>query len=711
MSNTHKKDTGKIKRRDFLASSSVFALGTALGLTPKIALGSNNPMLIAPPDAKVAKLAIYPSIGVCRVGNSEKYFLAPEIPGLAPEPEGGFKDGVSKIKKQAQRFRVYAFDKKGRVIREVVNNGKESIEWKVKVANAKAAWYEFNNPLDMGSYAPGLAGKLRNNFYTGKDREVLEIAPEETSITGKNVNADGNGSQYKMIGDFWSEPNKHQVKLGDLRTDDSGRLIVVPGDGAGDSAMRQSPINNFADNDGWYDDWADGYVKAEVTLAGGESVKVEPAWVACSGPNFAPEIDPFITMYDVVRDVMINGKKKPLDHKPKGKLSFRQEIYPFFRRLGLMEWTTAAANFREGWIKLEDFLDPAYIEKLADPKASNKGLRMEVFNQFRHPKDYKFYNNADDFQDNIQYKIPYMLGSGVNYDFSPAHWFTMPQMQFDILKEWAEGNFINDLNEKRKVDETKDFEDIPLDQQPMALIRAALEPLSGGAFHPGVELTWPLRQQGVYRDDEPYRLKVDPDPQPMWKQAEKLGLLLTPQAAFGNAERSKMPSGESYSYYNLPKDSPIGPQKPGDMTRWLGLPWHPDAFSCQQVMYANDFPNATWWPALLPIDIMPEYCFKQLEREDLDDESKLKFYNDRQLWTRGVTGIGYHVQGSYDDGLERMVALWSHMGFVLKRKRPENLSDELKKLIPEEVYVETGRGSMDLYTNSQPNTGLPKNED
>lgn len=701
------KPTSKIQRRDFLATTSVFGLGAISGLVPRVALGANDPLMIAPKGAKIAKLAIYPSIGVCRVGNGDGYFLAPEIPGMAPKPEGGYKEGPSKIKKQAQRFRIYAFDNKNRVVREVTAKT-DKIHWKVKVANAKAAWYEFNNPLDMGTFAPGLAGKLRNNFYVGEEREILEIAPDETKIKGKNTNSDGKDLTKYMVGDFWEEPNKVSVNLGHLRTDKDGRLIVVPGDGVGNSAMRQSPIDNFADNDGWYDDWADGYVKAEVSLDGVTNMEVEPAWVSCCGPNYAPEIEPFITLYDVVRDVMVNGKQKPLEQKPELPLSFREEIYPFFKRLGQMQWISAAANFREGWIDLEDFSDPKYIKVLSDPNQNNKKNRMHVFNQFRHPKDYKFYNSSEDFTNDVQYKIPYMLGSGVNYSFSPAHWFTMPEMQFWILQQWAQGNFVDDLDERPKAENTGKFEDIPLDQQPMALIRAALEPLSGGAFHPGVELTWPLRQQGIYRDDMPFRIKVQNDAEPLWKQTQKLGLLLTPEAAFGNAKRSKTPSGESYSYYNLPKESPINAQKPGDLTRWLGLPWHPDAFSCQSVMYSNDFPNATWWPALLPIDVMPEYCFRQLEREDLDDEEKLKFFNDRQLWTRGVTGVGYHVQGSYNDGLERMVALWPHMGIVLKHKRPENLSAKLKSLIPEEIYVETERGSMNLYTNSQPNKGLPK---
>ncbi|MEM1119416.1 MAG: CTQ-dependent glycine oxidase GoxA [Bacteroidota bacterium] len=709
MSATPKKTTGSsVKRRDFLATAGLFAAGTSMGLSPTISLGKSNPLQIAPAGAAIAKLAIYPSIGVCRVGNSPEFFYAPEIPGLPPKPQGGFKDGANKIKKQAQRFRVYAFDEQGRVIREIKSN-QDTITWKVQLANTKAAWYEFNNPLDMGDYAPGLSGKLRNSFFVGKDREVLEIRSEEVHITGTNKNNNGQEEQYHLQGRFWSAPNQVEVPLGDLRTDDQGRLIVVPGNGKSNSAMRQSPINNFSDNDGWYDDWADGYVKAEVQIDGqGSPIEVEPAWVACCGPNFAPEIPAFITMYDVVRDVMLHGKQKPLINPPAERLSFKEEIYPFFRRLGLMEWTTAAANFREGWIEIGDFLDPKYIARLADNSANDKEFRMRVFGQFRHPKDYKFYNKADDFTDNVQYKIPYMLGSGVNYSFSPAHWFTMPQLQFEILERWAKGDFINDYQERSLADSTQRFEDIPLDQQPMALIRAALEPLSGGAFHPGVELTWPLRQQAIYRDDLPFRIRVQADPKPVYEQTEKLGLLLTPKACFGAAQRSKTPSGEAYSYYNVPEDSPVAAQKPGDLTRWLGLPWHPDAFSCQQVMYSNDFPNAAWWPALLPIDVLPEYCYNQLERDDLDDATKLKFYNDRQSWSRGVAGIGYHVQGSYDDGLERMVALWSAMGFVLKRKRPNNLSADLKKVIPEELYVETGRGSMDLYTESLPNQGLRK---
>ncbi|MFT5527897.1 MAG: hypothetical protein ACI9HK_005883, partial [Pirellulaceae bacterium] len=380
----------------------------------------------------------------------------------------GYKDGQEKIKKQAQRFRIYAFDDQGRVVREVTG-GKDTITWTVKLANTKAAWYEFNNPLDMGEFVRAIPGKLRNNFFVGKERECLEIAPDEVSITGNGTNAAGKDSKYEMADVFWRPPNEVKVTLGRLETDNQGRLVVVPGGGAGAPAPPGTPIDNFADNDGWYDDWADGWVKAEVTLEDGSKVEVDPAWVACCGPDFAPEILPFVTLYDVVRDVMVNGKKKPLEEMPSGRLSFRGEIYPFFRRLGLMEWVSAASDLREGWIQTGDFLDPQYMKKLADPSPANQAFREKVFQQFRHPDEYKFYENDGEFKEKIQYKIPYMLGSGVNYDFSPAHWFAMPKLCFDILEQWSKGNFVDDLDVVTAAEKTGKFEDVPLGQQPMAL--------------------------------------------------------------------------------------------------------------------------------------------------------------------------------------------------------------------------------------------------
>jgi hypothetical protein len=46
----------------------------------------------------IKQLAIYPAIGIARVGNSPEYFFASDIPGKAPVPEGGYKDGNNLFK-------------------------------------------------------------------------------------------------------------------------------------------------------------------------------------------------------------------------------------------------------------------------------------------------------------------------------------------------------------------------------------------------------------------------------------------------------------------------------------------------------------------------------------------------------------------------------------------------------------------------------------
>ena len=158
-------------------------------------------------------------------------------------------------------------------------------------------------------------------------------------------------------------------------------------------------------------------------------------------------------------------------------------------------------------------------------------------------------------------------------------------------------------------------------QQPAALTEAALEPCSGGAFHPGVELSYYLRLPPLYARagdprQEPFRIALgDRD-----SLIQNVGRLLTTETAMQGGNGAP---------------PPIGPQMPGDLTRWMGLPWQCDAFSCQQVLMQEDFPTAVWWPALLPVDVLPEVYYLQLLREDLPASERQRFYNSRVAWSRG----------------------------------------------------------------------------
>src|SRR5436305_1800996 len=65
----------------------------------------------APRLGRIVRCAIYPPVGITRVGNSpSRYFLSPEVPGVRPLPEGGYKDVEGRILRQGVRYRVYGFD-------------------------------------------------------------------------------------------------------------------------------------------------------------------------------------------------------------------------------------------------------------------------------------------------------------------------------------------------------------------------------------------------------------------------------------------------------------------------------------------------------------------------------------------------------------------------------------------------------------------------
>jgi hypothetical protein len=346
-----------------------------------------------------------------------------------------------------------------------------------------------------------------------------------------------------------------------------------------------------------------------------------------------------------------------------------------------MQWVSSAAATREGWINVGDFSDVEYIKMLAQlpskktPK--NNQLRDNAFKAFRDP-------NSAEMQ---QYGIPYMVGSGIDYQASPKRWYNMPDYQYWMLEQWHKGNYVNDFTGVPAQGPCV-IGDLPIEAQPEALTRAALEPLSGGNFHPGVELTWVLGHGELFEDDEPFRIKLGDRP----TLYQDIGPLITFDKVFP-------PTSGTYD----PDDYPIGPQMPGDLTRWMGLPWQPDAFSCQNVNFANDFPTVVWWPALLPVDVMPEFAFKQMSRTNLAMDERLKFASVRVPWARGAAGIGYHANASYFDGLNRMVFLVDQMGVVVKKDTPADL---IAKGLPAQMFVEVDRGSMDLEFHEQPNTGI-----
>jgi len=154
-------------RREFLRASA--AVGGA------VAAGGIAGCVSSSGDAPIVKVAIHPAVGIGRVGNSrESFFFGPEVPGALPHASGGFKDPHGAVARQAARFRLFGFDRHGRVVREVTARDGE-LTWRVHVANSKAAWYEFNTAFDIPGATPA---SRRNANVRGSARERLAVAPQ-----------------------------------------------------------------------------------------------------------------------------------------------------------------------------------------------------------------------------------------------------------------------------------------------------------------------------------------------------------------------------------------------------------------------------------------------------------------------------------------------------------------------------------------------------
>ena len=131
--------------------------------------------------SQIARVEIFPPIGIARVGDSGtlpdgkpdplspeiEYFYGPEVPGLTDHPFGSFRDSQRRIKRQvrfqsllivsatmlrpvkAARFRVYAYDKQGKVLGEINSTHGYALTWKVHVANKKAANFLFHGRVSL----------------------------------------------------------------------------------------------------------------------------------------------------------------------------------------------------------------------------------------------------------------------------------------------------------------------------------------------------------------------------------------------------------------------------------------------------------------------------------------------------------------------------------------------------------------------------------
>jgi L-Lysine epsilon oxidase N-terminal/L-lysine epsilon oxidase C-terminal domain/Iron-containing redox enzyme len=434
---------------------------------------------------------IYPGIGFARVGNCpDQFFLGPEVPGRPADAEGRFKDRQGRIKRQAARFRVYGFDADGNILRELTAT-EADVTWTVRLANKKAAWAEFRGAAaELRANAGGNPLPLRNAAIS--DRESLVIDPGPRSISGPSrlgVRFDG--------GRFLGRP----VDLGELHTDDAGRLLVLGGSGRSES-VDDSAVTDYANNDNWFDDTSDGPVTATVVLKTGRSIPVKAgSWVVVGPPDYAPAVGSIVTLHDVQVAAARAARWLP---EPE-QVSFTEDVFPVLARAVGIRWVNDLARRGHGPGAAGDLLAPATLRRLASNSDKDRPARQRVFARLRNPD----LTGAEAVrQANLDF-MPQLSGDeGFTTGGEPATWFSVLPHQYAALRRWTDGDFLADWAGVPPAPQS--IAQFPIADQPSALDRAAGEACVGGPFFPGIEMTYTSRDTGIYA--EPHRLRHDLEP-------------------------------------------------------------------------------------------------------------------------------------------------------------------------------------------------------
>ena len=594
---------------------------------------------------------IHPAIGFARVGTSREYYLAPETPTGHHSGDGGpsgglpiragterdtirssdLRDADGAMKRQAARFKIFRYDASaspetypmGQAGTEVKIGSRievggatktvADIVWTVHLANKKTAWYE--SPDDDGiiswfkvdSNHPKPHPDLRNrsigaNASDPKRLKTLITDPGPRTIRGASVPAvecdratpASYGRSDGGVGELpdypKSFPSDHFAiyppgveaidSLGTLATDQGGRLMVAGGFGRANSINGEAPAYGFNDpvnNDDWFDDTGDGPVTAVLVFEDGSTADAGHAWVVSTDPSYAPQIPNVVSLWDDIYDSWVRKLELRPDLFTKGEFaadyapSFDDEVRPIFWAAGLQRWIT---NLNDLGRHVHDQIADINVD--TDPARTQLGglgfIRKPV-----DPEDLTLSNPNDPNQivdgrgdpepSGDERRMPLSLGD------SGRSLLSLSMTQYFLLQCW-DRQAAKDTRLELNVGEQLD--------------KSSLLAGLGGRFSPGIDMTYICREPDLYVMDwqtsgsGPFRIARAELDYPAMGAAPALGLGWTPRREQNALE-------------------------PGDVSKFMAIPWQADYNSCGVHEPAPNLPMANtlyWsWPAQRPVAV------------------------------------------------------------------------------------------------------------
>jgi hypothetical protein len=127
---------------------------------------------------------------------------------------------------------------------------------------------------------------------------------------------------------------------------------------------------------------------------------------------------------------------------------------------------------------------------------------------------------------------------------------------------------------------------------------------------------------------------------------------------------------------------PLYASSPGDITKWMAVPWQTDAASCRSGYDADYDPYIpTFWPSRIPNHVLSEEHYNKVLDITQDMDERLKAFNTRTTWIRWLKGNNYIEQ------LKQMIGDFGKFGIIKKRNGIDN-----DPHFPNHMFVESEVG-------------------
>ena len=248
-----------------------------------------------------------------------------------------------------------------------------------------------------------------------------------------------------------------------------------------------------------------------------------------------------------------------------------------------------------------------------DPYGPMRHFLFDLLRRRGEENDFKLEDRVGTRVHNLPL-MPLLCGDNPLTNGAPAKFLRLTEEQLFMLSQWSEGNFLNEM-EEGWIDRATYPVFFPYLQTPPTtghqLDRGVLSNVLGGAFCPGGEVGWIMRNPSIYR--EPYRIRADR------AFADFLYSAAQANAAGAQLNDNVFAIGSPLSQDT---DLSVGLQ-PGDLTKSMAVPWQTDFNECTtqtvNITYADwnlIDPNnehdtrliaaektweTLWWPAHRPL--------------------------------------------------------------------------------------------------------------